>query len=81
MALLMKMETKAALGNMLIFAFGQQYLYLPVSIIRFTIFCFLWFLLLDNIFLPFSFSMLIGGGIKKTRHISDIVKQSIISNC
>jgi hypothetical protein len=32
MALLMKMETKATLGNMLIFAFGQWYLYLLVSV-------------------------------------------------
>jgi len=41
MALLMKMETKVVLGNMQVFAFGQWYLYLHVSIIRFVIFCFL----------------------------------------
>lgn len=57
MALFMKMETKVALGNMLVFAFGQWYFHPPISIIRFVIFCFLWFLLLDNAFLPFLFSM------------------------
>jgi hypothetical protein len=55
MALLMKMETKASLGNMLVSTFGQWYLYSLVSIIRFAIFYFLWFLLLDDVFLPFFF--------------------------
>jgi len=36
MALLMKMETKATLGNMLVSAFGQWYLHLPINIIRFA---------------------------------------------
>jgi hypothetical protein len=55
MALLMKMETKASLGNMLVSAFGQWYLYSLVNIIRFAIFIYFWFLLLDNFFLPFFF--------------------------
>ncbi len=77
MVLLMKMETKVILGNMLIFTFGQSwYLYLLVSIIRFVIFNFLWFLLLNNVLLPFSFSMQVGGRIERTSHISDIVKQT-----
>ncbi len=41
MALLMKMETKVVLGNMLVSAFGQWYFHPPISIIRFAIFCFL----------------------------------------
>jgi len=32
MALLMKMETKVVLGNMLVSAFGQWYLHLPINI-------------------------------------------------
>jgi hypothetical protein len=77
MALLMTMETKVSLGNMLVFTFDQWYPHPPISIIRFAIFCFLWFLLLHNVFLPFSFSMQVGGGIERTSHISDIVKQSL----
>jgi hypothetical protein len=41
MALLMKMETKAVLGNMLVSTFGQWYFHPPISIIRFATFCFL----------------------------------------
>ncbi len=77
MVFLMKMEIEVALGNMLVFTFGQLYLYPPLSIIRIAIFCFLWFLLLDIFFLLFSFSMQVDGGIERTNHISDIVKQSL----
>jgi hypothetical protein len=76
MVLLMKMETKVVLGNMLVFSFGQWYLYSLVSIIRFAIFIYFWFLLLNNI-LPISFSMQVGGRIERTSHISVIVKQSL----
>jgi hypothetical protein len=61
MALLMKMEIKAALGSMLVSAFDQWYFYPILSIIRFVIFCFLWFLLLDNVFYPFFPCKLVEG--------------------
>ncbi len=40
MAFLMKMEREVALGNMLVFTFGEWYLYPPISIINFVIFFF-----------------------------------------